>query len=55
MQARLLAVHEGLRRRLHATIEEQGDWLWQAVGGFFAYHAVPTNYQALAWLRSGTT
>jgi RNA-directed DNA polymerase len=51
MRARLLAVQQGLRRRLHITIEEQGEWLRQVVGGFFAYHAVPTNYAALAAFR----
>ena len=34
MQARLLAIREGLRRRLHTTIEEQGDWLRQVMRGF---------------------
>lgn len=51
MQARLLAIQEGLRRQLHAPIERQGDWLRQVVGGFYAYHAVPTNYEALAAFR----
>jgi hypothetical protein len=31
MPARLLAIQEGLRRRLHTTGEEQGDWLRQVV------------------------
>ena len=51
MQVRLLAIQEGLRRRRHAPIERQGDWLRQVVGGFYAYHAVPTNYEALAAFR----
>jgi hypothetical protein len=51
MQARLLAIQEGLRRRMHTTIEEQGDWLRQVMGGFFAYHAVPTNADALGAFR----
>jgi hypothetical protein len=51
MQARLLAIQEGLRRRLHTAIDEQGRWLRQVVGGFLAYHAVPTNYEALAAFR----
>ena len=49
--ARLQAIKEGLRRRMHATIEEQGEWLRQVTGGFFAYHAVPTNSDALAAFR----
>jgi len=51
MRARLRAIQEGLRRRMHTTIEEQGDWLRQVMGGFFAYHAVPTNADALAAFR----
>jgi RNA-directed DNA polymerase len=51
MRARLEATGEGLRRRMHETIEEQGDWLRQVVGGFFAYHAVPTNADALNAFR----
>jgi group II intron reverse transcriptase/maturase len=51
MRARLLAVREGLRRRRHAPIDEQGGWLRQVVGGFFAYHAVPTNTAALGAFR----
>ncbi len=34
MQARLLAIREGLRRRMHTTLEQQGDWLRQVMGGF---------------------
>jgi len=51
MQARLVAVGEGLRRRMHETVEEQGDWLRQVVRGFFACHAVPTNAAALSAFR----
>jgi RNA-directed DNA polymerase len=36
---------------MHLTLEEQGDWLRQAVMGFFAYHAVPTNADARAAFR----
>ena len=36
-----------LKRRRHDTIPEQGRWLGQVVGGYFAYHAVPTNTRAL--------
>ena len=48
MRDRLRAIKEGLQRRLHATIEEQGTWLGMVMGGYFAYHAVPTN-QARLW------
>jgi RNA-directed DNA polymerase len=52
MRARLKATKEALRRRMHQTIPEQGRWLAQVVRGYFAYHAVPTNYAALGAFRS---
>jgi RNA-directed DNA polymerase len=54
MQARLEAIQEGLRRRMHEALEVQGDWLRQVLSGFFAYHAVPTNFRALAAFRDHT-
>jgi hypothetical protein len=51
MQAKLKQVKEELRQRMHQSIPEQGKWLRQVVGGFFAYHAVPTNSHALAAFR----
>jgi len=38
MRARLRAVKEQRRRRMHQPIPVKGDWLRQAVTGFFAYH-----------------
>jgi RNA-directed DNA polymerase len=51
MRDRLRAIKEGLKRRWHATIEEQGAWLGQVVRGYFAYHAVPTNRPKLWGFR----
>ena len=42
---------EELRRRRHYPIPQQGQWLQQVVRGFFAYHAVPTNFAALVAFR----
>jgi RNA-directed DNA polymerase len=47
MRAKLRAVKDALRRRMHETIDEQGRWLNRVVRGFYAYHAVPTNSAAL--------
>jgi len=47
VRAKLQAIKEELRRRMHQSIPEQGQWLRQVVGGFFAYHAVPTNSKRL--------
>jgi len=61
LQAKLLAVKEELRRRMHQPIPWQGEWLRGVVSGWFNYHAVPTNTRSLQtfrdcvvrlWLRS---
>jgi group II intron reverse transcriptase/maturase len=49
--AKLKHIKEELRRRWHLSIPEQGEWLGQVVRGFFAYHAVPTNTNALFSFR----
>jgi group II intron reverse transcriptase/maturase len=51
MRAKLSAVKEELRRRMHQRIPEQGRWLAQVIRGYFAYHAVPTNFSALSAFR----
>ena len=43
MRAKLQAIKQELRRRMHQPIPEQGKWLKQVVTGYFNYHAVPTN------------
>src|SRR5215212_6834861 len=50
-QAKLREIKEELRRRRHYPIPQQGQWLQQVVRGFFAYHAVPTNFSALVAFR----
>ena len=50
-RAKVREVKEELRRRMHDPIPNQGQWLRQVVMGFFAYHAVPTNLDALAAFR----
>ncbi len=47
VRKKLKDVKEELRRRWHLPIPEQGKWLGQVVRGFFNYHAVPTNFDAL--------
>ena len=51
MRAKLQAVKQELRRRMHQPIPEQGKWLRQVVTGYFNYHAVPTNSRALSAFR----
>ena len=52
MRAKLRAIKEELRRRMHEPIPQQGHWLRQVVRGYFAYHAVPTNVASLSAFRS---
>jgi RNA-directed DNA polymerase len=47
MRAKLIALKDELRRRMHESIPVQGKWLGQVVRGYFAYHAVPTNSKSL--------
>jgi hypothetical protein len=39
---------------MHDPIPSQGQWLRQVVTGLFAYHAVPTNADALAAFRTAS-
>ena len=55
MRAKLSEIKEELRRRMHQPIPDQGRWLAQVVRGYFAYHAVPTNYPALSAFRHDVT
>lgn len=61
LKAKLQAIKEDMRKRMHFPIAEQGRWLGSVLSGFFAYHAVPTNYARIdafrfhivrAWLRT---
>jgi RNA-directed DNA polymerase len=53
MKAKLKEVAGQLRQRMHQSIPEQGVWLKQVVTGYFVYHAVPTNSDALVTFRDG--
>jgi hypothetical protein len=48
MRAKLKELKVELMRRRHQPLPAQGRWLGQVVGGFFGYHAVPTNSAALS-------
>ena len=51
MRAKLQAIKQELRRRMHQSIPRQGKWLAQVITGYFNYFAVPTNGRALASFR----
>jgi RNA-directed DNA polymerase len=61
MRAKLKSIKQGLRRRMHRPIPEQGKWLCNVVTGYYNYFAVPTASRALGafhhhvcecWLRT---
>ena len=51
MRAKLQAIKQELRRRMHQPIPLQGNWLRQVIRGYLNYHAVPTNHRALVCFR----
>ena len=51
MRAKLQAIKQELRRRMHQPIPVQGKWLGLVVSGYFRYNAVPTNSRALHAFR----
>jgi hypothetical protein len=51
MRARLQEIKRYLKLHMHAPIPLQGRWLNAVLTGYFAYHAVPTNYRTLASFR----
>jgi group II intron reverse transcriptase/maturase len=53
LRLRLQAIKDELKSRWHATVAEQGRRLNQVMRGYFNYHAVPTNLNALRGFRAG--
>ncbi|MFT0174931.1 reverse transcriptase domain-containing protein, partial [Paraburkholderia mimosarum] len=51
MRAKLLAVKEELRRRMHQTIAEQGRYLRAVVNGHMRYFGVPRNGTRIGQFR----
>jgi RNA-directed DNA polymerase len=48
VRAKLKAVWDTLRRRMHQPIADQGQWLGEVIAGYFNYFAVPTSGRALS-------
>ena len=51
LRAKVRAVKQELRRRLHEPIPQQGMWLWSVLSGHFRYYGVPGNSPALGEFR----
>ena len=50
-RAKLRAIKDALRRRMHHRVWEVGRWLGAVLRGWFNYHAVPGNYRQLNQFR----
>jgi group II intron reverse transcriptase/maturase len=55
LTAKLHEVKAELRKRMHQSVAEQGQWLGSVVRGYFAYHAVPGNWKTLGAFRTQCT
>ena len=55
MRAKLKAVSDQLKRRMHQPIPDQGRWLASVVRGHMAYYAVPGNASAVNAFRTQVT
>src|SRR3979490_2336876 len=51
MRTKLKEIKQVLQRCRHQPTPQQGKWLKRVVRGYFNYHAVPTNWRALAAFR----
>lgn len=52
VRAKLAALKEALRRRMHQSLSEVGRWLGQVLSGHYRYYGVPRNYPALDWFAN---
>ncbi|MBF0502718.1 MAG: hypothetical protein HQM09_21470, partial [Candidatus Riflebacteria bacterium] len=50
--AKIHAVKEELRIRMHQSVKEQGKWLRSVLLGYFAYHAIPGNWGRIGGFRT---
>jgi group II intron reverse transcriptase/maturase len=51
MRAKLQTIKQELRRNLHEPVGVVGAWLKRVVAGYYRYHAVPGNSEALGRFR----
>jgi len=51
MRAKLQAIKQELRRKMHEPVAEVGAWLKRVVDGYYRYHAVPGNLAVLGRFR----
>src|SRR5882672_9833030 len=51
MRAKLHAIKQELRRKMHEPVAQVGAWLKRVVDGYYRYHAVPGNLAVLGRFR----
>jgi len=51
MRAKLQAIKQGLRRKMHEPVGVVGEWLKRVVEGYYRYYAVPGNIVVLGRFR----
>jgi hypothetical protein len=51
MEAKLQAVKQTLRARMHEPVPKVGEWLGRVLQGYYQYHAVPGNWARLTAFR----
>jgi RNA-directed DNA polymerase len=52
MEAKLQAVKQKLRKRMHEPVPQVGEWLGRVLNGYYQYHAVPGNVASLQRFRA---
>lgn len=52
MAAKLKDIGQQLRRRMHTSTGQTGEWLISVVRGYFQYHAVPDNEERMRAFRN---
>jgi RNA-directed DNA polymerase len=52
LSTKLREVKAELRKRMHSSITAQGKWLKSVVQGYYNYHAVPGNWEAIGTFRT---
>jgi group II intron reverse transcriptase/maturase len=51
LEAKLQAVKQTLRERMHEPVPQVGEWLRRVLQGYYQYHAVPGNWVSLTRFR----
>jgi group II intron reverse transcriptase/maturase len=51
VEAKLQAIKQTLRARMHEPVPRMGEWLKRVLQGFYQYHAVPGNWASLHRFR----